>query len=124
MATDLSKPTSGLLSDLNPDEAVDFDSAMVTTYDGAEGIFTYAQFRDDKIITNTIQDNRPILEGNYLARKDSDENWNMSPELKHVATIPLALALEWEKLGLFDDMKALLKALEIHKEFKRTTRRL
>lgn len=105
-------------------EKMDLDKALYTDYDEIGDIRTYADFIDDKIITKTIQNPEPILVKNEQDRKRSDEMWNASPEWKFVARIPLAQWLAWEALGITQDDKALLKAIERQSELKTTNRRL
>lgn len=64
----------------------------------------------------SIQDASDILELNAESRKNSDENWGMDSDMKHVARVPLTVWAEWEKIGITSDPAALLKALEIEGE--------
>jgi len=71
-----------------------------------------------------VQNIRTLLEMNYEQRKNSDENWNKHKDWKHVGRIPYSVYLEWQRLGITEDPKALLRALELNKEFKTTEKRL
>lgn len=102
----------------------DLNEAIFTEYDGVSGVRTFAHFEGDELVTQTVQDASWILESNYEARKNADENWKSNEDFKFVASIPLAMWLQWEKLGITQDGKALLKAIEMNKEVKRTNRRL
>jgi hypothetical protein len=100
------------------------DEAFTTEYEGRTDIRTYAEFQGDKLVTKTIQNQEPILQNNAERRKYDDELWNASSDLKFVATIPLATLMAWDELGITQDSKAFLKAIELHPEFKVTNRRL
>lgn len=108
----------------NREHKFDFKNALYTEYEDMPGIRTFLDFQGDEVITQTIQDHAAILEQNEEYRKNADEMWNASPEWKLVASIPLAQYLEWKRLGITQDSKALLKAIEHDKSVKTTNRRL
>lgn len=78
----------------------------------------------DKIKYIHGQDITPYLEDNYENRKYSDEHWKASKDMKRVGSIPWAVWLLWESVGITNDPKELLKALERNPEFKTTEKRL
>jgi hypothetical protein len=103
--------------DLNPERCV-------WTHDGEGQVFTYADFGPEEIRFKTLQDPTEIYRGNDKLRTNADEGWNASGEMKHVARVPLALWLEWERLGITADHKALMAALKKHQQCLVTNRRL
>lgn len=84
----------------------------------------FVTFEGDGFNSAYVQMILPILEMNYYDRLRSDEKWQKNGEWKHVGRIPYSVYLEWQKLGITEDSKALLKALELNKEFKATEKRL
>ncbi len=78
----------------------------------------------DKIKFTHGQEIREYLEDNKEARKYTDENWKACKTMKRVGSIPFAVWLLWESMGITNDPKELLKALERNPEFKTTEKRL
>lgn len=80
--------------------------------------------KDDKIKLVHGQDITEYLKDNYEDRKYSDENWGACDTMKRVGSVPWAVWLLWESLGITENPKELLKALERNPEFKTTEKRL
>ncbi len=78
----------------------------------------------DKIKFIHGQDIKPYLEDNYEEKKHTDENWKACDTMKRVGSVPWAVWLLWESLGITENPKELLKALERNPEFKTTEKRL
>lgn len=70
------------------------------------------------------QECEEILRDNYELKKYSNENWQACDNLKKVGSIPWAVWLFWESVGITEDPKELLRALERNPEFKTTEKRL
>lgn len=106
------------------DPALDF-RPFDPEYGFAEpGLLTYIQPEDDLFRFRHVQDIRGLYKENASLRDNTEHNWGASKEMKKVAQVPLALWLEWERLGIAGDSKALLKAIELNPETKTTTKRL
>ncbi|MEW6095741.1 MAG: hypothetical protein AB1567_04335 [bacterium] len=82
------------------------------------------KLRGDKIIFVYGEETADILKANYEDRKNTDEIWKKGKEMKLAGRIPRTIFLKWEKLGLTQDPKDLLRMLERYPEYKTTTKRL
>lgn len=80
--------------------------------------------KKDKFIVIHGQDCADILKDNYLQRLHTDEIWSRGKRMKKVAGIPTVVWLEWERLGITQDHKSLLKMIELHPEYKTTQKTL
>ncbi len=74
--------------------------------DAFPGMFQRAHLQDDEnaLVIQTIQDERPIIENNKRLQNSGD-GYTPSRDLKHVASIPLALCELWlreEGINIFD----------------------
>lgn len=59
------------------------------------GVETYFRQKGDKWEYNTVEDVDPLLDANRHALNNESGNW--SGDMHHVASIPLALYMEWTK---------------------------
>lgn len=84
----------------------------------------YENLDDHRFKVTHVQDCTDILAANQKDRMNTDENWSKSKEMKHVARIPMAVWLEWEKLGITKDDTALKKAINLHQQYKTTNKEL
>lgn len=100
-------------------ENADFQEAIYT--DSTPDCRTYLQYEGDKVISNTVQDTSQIQATNKVLR-DNDA-WNQQKDFKLYARIPEALWLHWQALGITQDPKALLNAIEIFKDEVKVTNR-
>lgn len=109
--------------DKNPDSVerkLDFEETLFTDSDGYR---TFIAYKGDEVISQTLQDVRPILRTNAVMR-DNDV-WSTAGDVKPYARIPVAMWMQWEALGITEDHKALLAAIEVMKDkVKVTTRKV
>lgn len=89
---------------------------VVVKSDQTHTVATYFWTEGDNTHFKTVQNVEPILKENYQERKHSNENWNAQGDFKKIASVPLVLWLEWERLGITDDPEALKAALRQHQE--------
>ena len=80
----------------------------------------------DKSIATYVQDETPILQANFDARKAEDKH-HRTPDLDmgfKFASIPKVEYLKLQKMGIADDPQALMKYLELNPQYKTTSKRL
>lgn len=87
-------------------------------------IDSFIRVEKDNVIITHGQECVDILQDNYEAKKNTDEIWNKSPEMKQVGAIPFIVAELWKSMGIMDNPKELMRALERNPEFKTTAKRL
>ena len=71
-----------------------------------------------------VQDIAPVFNSNEEIRKNSDEDWSKAGHMKQVGRVPVSVWLLWESMGITEDPKELLKALERNPEWKTTVKQL
>lgn len=76
----------------------------------------------NRVIVTHVQDASAIYADNYELRKRSDDAWNHNRNTKLYAKIPILKWLEWERMGIVKDDKALKKAIELLDDVKTTTK--
>jgi len=80
-----------------------------------------AGFDGDKFYARHTQDVSAVMNLNEEQRKNTDDDWRVDKEFKHVGRVPRVIWLLWESMGITEDPKELLKALERHKDTLKTT---
>ena len=89
-------------------------------------ILTDFKYDKDKAVGSYVQDERPILEDNFEARKNSDIH-ERTADLDmgfRFASIPRSEYIKLQKMGIADDPQALMKYLEQNPQYKTTNKRL
>lgn len=107
--------------DKNPENVmhkVDLKEAICTD---SEDCRTYLDFKGEEVVSQTLQNVQPILRTNTTMRKY--DAWSTAGDVKPYARIPIAMWLQWEALGITDDPKALLAAIETMKDKVKVTNR-
>jgi hypothetical protein len=121
----MSIKVDGEVATPNEDIKLDTDRAFWTKYEGLPDVTQFAQFNQDGTVQyTTLQDPSDVLSTNQALRQESDENWRANETFKLAGRVPIALWLEWERLGITSDSKALIAALKRHRECLVTTKTL
>ena len=76
----------------------------------------------DKRVVRHVQEVSDILKANYNDRKA--DGWGAGKNMHLAARIPVAVWLEWERLGITEEPALLKKAIEMHKEYKTINKKL
>lgn len=114
-----------MLIKVNWDDEIVKEKAKPVFYEEGELVPTNMQVEGDNLKITHTQKVDHILRANQVDRDNTDENWRHGETMKLGARIPLAVWLEWQKQGITEDPKALLRAIEfIHPEYKTTRKRL
>jgi len=93
-------------------------------YEEGDLVPTNVQESGDKTIITHTQKVDHILAANKRDRDNTDENWKHGEAMKLAARIPLAIWLEWQRLGITEDPKLLLEEIRKNPELKATNKRI
>ena len=93
-----------------------FDPSESIYTDSGPDCRTYLSFKGDKVFSHTVQDPSLVYAENQELRKHGDEMWRKAEVFRPYARVPLALWLHWESLGITQDKKALMQAIELMKD--------
>lgn len=95
---------------------IDFANALVSD----SGPYrTYLSYEGDELISRTVQNTQSIVAEN--ARLRQEDLWRRADSFKPYARIPQALWMQWEAMGITDDPKSLLAAIELMKDEVKVT---
>jgi hypothetical protein len=87
-------------------------------------ILNDAYFTEKEFVAEHVEDVSSVFNSNEDIRKNSDEDWNKAGHMKLVGRVPEVVWLMWESMGITDNPKELLKALERNAEWKTTEKQL
>jgi hypothetical protein len=84
------------------------------TRDELAGSATYFHVIDGKVGIENLQDITDVIEGNKRAQNAGNNGWTPSRDMKHVATIPNIVLMQWaNEAGVkFNDSKAMQEIIK------------